>query len=84
MNVRWSADERLRHGDLFAADLADGDTAMAVVRTLIDRDLDAGSLFIPSTFVFSGHRAISCWPAKYRRPIGAIPRGAFLAGVRLM
>ncbi|MBB5413952.1 hypothetical protein HDG34_007935 [Paraburkholderia sp. HC6.4b] len=41
----------------FDHDLGGDDTAMFVVRRLIDRDLDAGGTFIPATFIYSIHSA---------------------------
>jgi hypothetical protein len=41
----------------FDHDLGGDDTAMVVVKRLIEMDLDAGGQFIPADFVFSLHSA---------------------------
>lgn len=41
----------------FDHDLGDDDTAMVVVKRLIDLDLDGGGRFIPADFSFSVHSA---------------------------
>lgn len=41
----------------FDHDLGGDDTAMAVVKRLIEMDLNAGGCFIPSNFAFSVHSA---------------------------
>ncbi|RFU44745.1 cyclic-phosphate processing receiver domain-containing protein [Paraburkholderia sp. DHOC27] len=41
----------------FDHDLGGDDTAMVVVRWLIDRDLDSGGRFIPPNFIYSIHSA---------------------------
>jgi hypothetical protein len=41
----------------FDHDLGGDDTAMSVVKRLIDLDLDVGCTFIPATFIYSIHSA---------------------------
>ncbi|PRZ56360.1 hypothetical protein BX589_10110 [Paraburkholderia fungorum] len=53
----------------FDHDLGGDDTAMAVVRRLIDLDLDANGAFIPPTFRFEVHSA---------NPVGAANLRALL------
>lgn len=54
----------------FDHDLGGSDTAIAVVRWLIDSDLDASGAFIPGDFAFSIHSANPVGAANIRGLLG--------------